>query len=281
MKELWKNRKEEQKAARAAQLRDRASAIVAGAEFVSGFRVMDRESENMLQAILGQYDGNDNNYVNFNIEDLPQYLQDSFSLECETLQMYGMLSSVMNYVTGSMITLSESGKKYFSDKESAYKRADEQQKKNEAAMKKKSVIRKQYDVFISHASKDKNDYVDLLNMAVKRLGINVFYDTDVLSWGDNWKRVILDGTANSEFAIIVISKNFFDREWTEKELSEFLNQQNESGQKIVLPLLYDITLDELKKHYPELGDIQCISSNNCSREEITILLAKELIKRYK
>lgn len=278
---MEKQRKEEQKAARAAQLRDRASAIVAGAEFVSGFRVMDRESENMLQAILGQYDGNDKNYVNFNIEDLPQYLQDSFSLECETLQMYGMLSSVMNYVTGSMITLSESGKQYFSDKESAYKRAEEQQKKNEASMKKKSVIRKQYDVFISHASKDKSDYVDLLNMAVKRLGINVFYDTDVLSWGDNWKQVILDGTANSEFAIIVISKNFFDREWTEKELGEFLNQQNESGQKIVLPLLYNITLDELKEHYPELGDIQCINSNDCSKEEIVILLAKELIKRYR
>ena len=120
MKELWKNReKKNRKPLVQHSLRDRASAIVAGAEFVSGFRVMDRESENMLQAILGQYDGNDNNYVNFNIEDLPQYLQDSFSLECETLQMYGMLSSVMNYVTGSMITLSESVKKYFSYKESA------------------------------------------------------------------------------------------------------------------------------------------------------------------
>lgn len=118
-------------------------------------------------------------------------------------------------------------------------------------------------------------------MAVKRLGINVFYDTDVLSWGDNWKQVILDGTQNSEFAIIVISENFFGREWTEKELNEFLNQQNESGQKIVLPLLHNITLDELKKHYPQLGDIQCISSENCNREKITILLAKELIKRYK
>lgn len=91
----------------------------------------------------------------------------------------------------------------------------------------------------------------------------------------------MDGTANSEFAIIVISKNFFDREWTEKELGEFLNQQNESGQKIVLPLLHNITLNELKEHYPELEDIQCISSNDCSREEIVILLAKELIKRYK
>lgn len=278
---LEKQRREEQKAARAAQLRDRASAIIAGAEFVNGFRVMDRESEDMLQAILDQYDGNDKNYINFEVDELPQYLQDSCSLQCEKLQMYGMLSSVINYVSGAMITISESGKHYFSNKEDAYKQAEEQQKKDEDAIKMKTIVRKQYDVFISHASKDKSDYVDLLNMAVKRLGINVFYDTDVLSWGDNWKQVILDGTSNSEFAIIVISKNFFGREWTEKELNEFLNQQNERGQKIVLPLLHNITLDELKENYPQLGDIQCISSENRNREEITILLAKELIKRYK
>ena len=76
-------------------------------------------------------------------------------------------------------------------------------------------------------------------------------------------------------------KNFFGREWTEKELNEFLNQQNESGQKIVLPLLHEISLDELKEHYPQLGDIQCINTKDYSKEEITILLAKELIKRYK
>lgn len=91
----------------------------------------------------------------------------------------------------------------------------------------------------------------------------------------------MDGTANSEFAIIVISENFFGREWTEKELNEFLKQQNESGQKIVLPLLYNVSLEQLKKHYPQLEEIQCISANDYSQEQITILLAKELIKRYR
>ena len=53
--------------------------------------------------------------------------------------MYGMLSSVMNYVTGAMITISESGKCYFSNKENAYKRAEEQQKKDENAIKTNSL----------------------------------------------------------------------------------------------------------------------------------------------
>lgn len=140
---------------------------------------------------------------------------------------------------------------------------------------------KEYDVFISHANKDKSDYVDSLYMAIRKLGVSIFYDSEVLSWGDNWKNVILEGTEKSEFAIIVISENFFDREWTERELTEFLKRQNTSGQKIVLPLLHNISLDMLKEKYPALGDIQVISTEQFSKEEITVLFAKELIKRLK
>lgn len=139
------------------------------------------------------------------------------------------------------MTISDTtAKTYFSDKEAALARAEEEKKEQRriAEIEAATHIHKKYDVFISHASADKEEYVDELNRTVKKLGINVFYDTDILSWGDNWKQVILDGTADSEFAIIVISKNFFGREWTEKELNEFLGQQNESGQKIVLPLLH-------------------------------------------
>ncbi len=274
-KAIEKQRKESQKAAREAKLRDRAAACVQGAKYISGFRIMDKEAEKTLLSILSQYDGNENNHVSFDIDELPRYLQDSFLLQCEKLQMYGMFANVINYISGAIITLTESGKSYFDDKETAIQEA------NKIPAKSISNYHKQYDVFISHANKDKSDYVDLLNMKINHLGIKVFYDTDILSWGDNWKKVILDGTANSEFAIIVISKNFFGREWTEKELNEFLNQQNESGQKIVLPLLHEISLDELKEHYPQLGDIQCINTKDYSKEEITILLAKELIKRYK
>lgn len=140
---------------------------------------------------------------------------------------------------------------------------------------------KQYDVFISHANKDKLAYVEELYSTVESLGINIFYDKKVIAWGDNWKQTILNGTDSSEFAIIVISKNFFDREWTEKELKMFLTRQNETGQKIILPLLYDVTVDEFKAKYPELEEIQCIETKNCTKEMATILLAGELIKRYK
>ena len=118
-------------------------------------------------------------------------------------------------------------------------------------------------------------------MTLRRLGISIFYDSDSISWGDNWKQAILNGTAVSEFAIIVISENFFDREWTNRELQEFLIRQNESGQKIVLPLLHNINREQLKDRYPELQDIQVIDTGSQTKEDIAILFAKELIKRYK
>jgi len=148
-------------------------------------------------------------------------------------------------------------------------------------LEKSACSNKEYDVFISHANKDKTVFVDELYNTILKLGVRVFYDKEVISWGDNWKQIILDGTAKSEFAIIVISNNFFGREWTERELSEFLKQQNSSHQKIVLPLLLGISRKELVEHYPTLEEIQYISSEDYSVEEICILLAKELIKRMR
>lgn len=140
---------------------------------------------------------------------------------------------------------------------------------------------KKYDLFISHASKDKSTFVDELYETFSKLGIRIFYDKEVISWGDNWKKVILEGTEQSEFAVIVISNNFFGREWTERELNEFLQRQNSSNQKIILPLLYGVTRDDLLEKYPTLSEIQYISSEDYSVDEICILFAKELIKRIR
>ena len=258
------------------ELREQALSVINGQPTVSGMRILDAGSEEILKNILNLYDGNENRYVENDIEVFPPAYQFSLLLEFEKLKLYGMLSSSMSCVDGSWeVTLTPQGITYFDDKAEAYEKEKTQQKNGAKPM------RKQYDVFISHANKDKSDYVDSLYMAIRKLGVNIFYDSEVLSWGDNWKKVLLEGTEKSEFAIIVISENFFGREWTERELEEFLKRQNTSGQKIVLPLLHNISLDMLKEQYPTLADIQCIDTERYSKEDITVLFAKELIKRLK
>lgn len=138
-----------------------------------------------------------------------------------------------------------------------------------------------YDVFISHANKDKLTFIDELYNSLDNLGINIFYDRKSLEWGDKWKDRILDGVKQSEFAIIVISENFFDREWTEKELNEFLNRQNQNGQKIILPVVHNITMEQLRDKYPSIAEIQAINSQDYTCDQIAILFAAQLIKRLK
>ena len=254
----------------------RASSIVNSQPIINGVHIMDAASEEILHNILSVYDGNANRIVQCDSSIFPAgYRNDPMATqqEMEKLSMYGVVTSTMYHKNSLKTVLTPQGLTYFDEKERAMKK--------DISTFSEKPLRKKYDVFISHANKDKLSYVNDLNKVVKKLGINIFYDTDVLSWGDNFKQVILDGTAESEFAIIVISKNFFDREWTERELDEFLAQQNASGQKTVLPLLYGITFDELKEKYPTLGDIQAITTKDYTKPEVAILLAKELIKRYR
>ena len=142
-------------------------------------------------------------------------------------------------------------------------------------------VNKQYDLFLSHANKDKQDYVDELKTSLDRLGITIFYDKDTLKWGNRWKEKILDGVQKAEFAIIVISENFFGREWTERELNELMTRQNNSGQEIILPILHNITFEQLETKYSDLADIQAINSQDYSKDEIALLFDERLIHRLK
>lgn len=270
---LEKQQKEAKKIAEEDARRQKAATIVNGQPVICGLKLLDASSDEVFQIILSQYDGNENRHIKGNIELFPKAYSYTINLEFEKLVMYGVIAAPRIWLDGYWeLFLTPLGLTYNDERATALQKHETEQVR---------LAHKQFDVFISHASKDKSDFVDGLYINLRRLGISIFYDTDSISWGDNWKKAILEGTAKSEFAIIVISENFFGREWTNRELNEFLQRQNESGQKIVLPILHNITRDQLIEQYPELEEIQVIDTANQSSEDITILFAKELIKRYK
>lgn len=140
------------------------------------------------------------------------------------------------------------------------------------------MVKNKYSVFVSHCSKDKIDYVDDLVEEIKRLGITVFYDTDVISWGDNLKEKIDMGLKTCKLAVIVISPNYFGREWTEYEIHKLLERQNEEKRKLIMPILYNTSKEELVKHYPALKDISFKYSKSQSKSKLAQDLKKELEK---
>lgn len=140
-----------------------------------------------------------------------------------------------------------------------------------------------YHVFLSHASADKKNFVEELKQSFDKLGISVFYDKDTIEWGNNWAQKIKEGLDKCDYGVVIISKDFYNKEWTEKELKSLLIRQNNNGDNIVLPILYNTDLNELKKHckkscYKDLSKIQFIRfPEDGDVKDITIALAKILL----
>ena len=114
----------------------------------------------------------------------------------------------------------------------------------------------EYDVFVSHANANKQSFVDSLYDQLNRLRIRIWYDSTEIDWGDGLKEKIQEGLAKCRFGIVILSPEFIDRKWTNQELTELLTRQNESHEKVVLPLLYNLTVDQMKEQYPILGNIK-------------------------
>lgn len=120
--------------------------------------------------------------------------------------------------------------------------------------------RPEFDVFISHASEDKANFVRPLAEALSKAGVHVWYDEYTLKWGDGLRRSIEKGLAASKYGIVVLSPNFFAKEWPQRELDGLTALELEDGRKRILPLWHDIDARGVKKHSPMLGDVIGIST---------------------
>ncbi|MFA5164302.1 MAG: toll/interleukin-1 receptor domain-containing protein [Candidatus Omnitrophota bacterium] len=112
------------------------------------------------------------------------------------------------------------------------------------------------DVFLCHASKDKEDYIRPFLERLKREKITYWYDEAEIKWGDSLVGKISEGLRKSKYIILFISKNFLEGNWTEKELNAALGMEIGSGGIKALPLFIgdasDIKL--ILEKYPLLAD---------------------------
>ena len=197
------------------------------------------------------------------------------------------------YVDPSTATNARQAGEYIASNEAFWQRQDAQEEtarrtatlvEEQMAMKygNMAAAEYEYDVFVSHANDNKQAFVDALSAGLNRLGIKVWYDSSVLDWGDDWKTKIEEGLAKSRFGIVVLSPQFIDREWTTKELQELLNRQNERHEKVVLPLLYNLTVDDMKAKYPDLAPIQArVIREDEDAKDVVIDFARILIRQLK
>src|SRR5713101_4545514 len=99
---------------------------------------------------------------------------------------------------------------------------------------------KRWDVFISHASEDKNTFVRPLAIALRNLGVSVWYDEFSLCLGDSLSRSIDKGLASSRYGLVVISPDFIRKPWPEYELRGLVSR--EIGEdRVILPIWHGVT----------------------------------------
>ncbi len=124
-----------------------------------------------------------------------------------------------------------------------------------------------YDVFISHASEDKQEVVRPLAHALSDAGLSVWYDEFELRIGDSLRRKIDLGLAKSRFGVVVLSRSFFGKGWPNYELDGLVTRAV-SGEQILLPIWHGITKQELISHSPSLADRLARSTATHTVEEI-------------
>lgn len=112
---------------------------------------------------------------------------------------------------------------------------------------------REYDVFISHASEDKDEIVRPLAVKLKSMGLKVWYDEFELKIGDSLRRKIDKGLANSRFGIVVLSIAFISKGWTNYELDGIVTKVI-SGQQVILPIWHNITKQQVIDYSPSLAD---------------------------
>ena len=126
---------------------------------------------------------------------------------------------------------------------------------------------KEYDVFISYANEDREEFAKPLAEALSALGLSVWYADFILRVGDSLRRSIDQGLTHSRFGIVVLSGNFFAKNWPQYEL-DGLTAREMQGNKVILPIWHKVTKDEVLAYSPTLADKVALNSSLQSIQEI-------------
>lgn len=110
-----------------------------------------------------------------------------------------------------------------------------------------------YDAFISHSVADKIPVADQLYLQLKQSGLRIWYSGSELTTGDSISKTIKEGLAQSRYGIVILSPSYLSKLWPLHEFYILWNREIE-GQKVILPVLYDVTPEDLALKSLDMAD---------------------------
>lgn len=112
------------------------------------------------------------------------------------------------------------------------------------------------DVFICHAGEDKASVARPLAVAFYSHNISYWFDEAEILWADSITKKVNEGLRISRYVIVVLSANFLNKPWPEREFYSALNLEASSGEVRVLPLVVGDkkTQQAIMEKYPLIND---------------------------
>ena len=135
--------------------------------------------------------------------------------------------------------------------------------------------RGQRDVFICHATEDKEDVAEPLADELIGQGISVWYDDHELEVGDSLTERIDDGIACCRFGLVILSQSFFAKAWPQSELRG-LEMRVIDGEVELLPIWHEISHDEVQAFSARLVDKVALLTSKHGIEEIADKIADKV-----
>ncbi|PHV66622.1 TIR domain-containing protein [Williamsia muralis] len=134
--------------------------------------------------------------------------------------------------------------------------------------------RPEHDVFLSHASEDKDEIARPLKDALEALDLNVWFDEIRIKVGHSIRQSIEEGISNSRFGVVIVSPDFFAKQWTNAELDALFGKKMGTGENLVLPVWHHVSKDEVMRHSPLLAGILALNTAIMTVDEIAAALAE-------
>lgn len=123
--------------------------------------------------------------------------------------------------------------------------------------------------FISHDSRDKEAVAKKIAIGLQRMICPVWYDEFNLKLGDNLRESIEKGLKNCKKCILVLSPNFLSNNgWTKTEFESIFTRQILEEQKLVLPIWYKVTKQQVYDYSPSLLNVKGVDWDLLGEEEV-------------
>lgn len=108
----------------------------------------------------------------------------------------------------------------------------------------------EFDIFISYAVEDKIDIVTELVEQLKSSGLKVWFAGQELRVGKSINEVIKDGLNKSRYGVVILTHNYFTKEWPRKELHALWGKSD----SLIIPIWHNLTTEEVQRYDPILAD---------------------------